>query len=63
MSVAEKIKAVQVKDEFRICLVCGHDMGFQTSIVRDGAQTKVILICPECGARYDIGWTVDLPSE
>ncbi|MBU0517751.1 hypothetical protein KKA00_01210 [bacterium] len=63
MSVAEKIKTVQVQDEFRTCLVCGYDMGFQTSVVRAGAAVRVILICPECGARFDIGWTVNLPKE
>lgn len=61
MSVSEKIKTVQVQDEFRVCPVCGQDMGFNTSIVRNSeTPVRVILICPECGARFDIGWELSL---
>jgi transcription elongation factor Elf1 len=59
MSVSEKIKTIQFQDEFRVCPVCGHDMGFNTSIIQEsGKSARVILICPECGARFDLGWEI-----
>jgi transcription elongation factor Elf1 len=61
MSVSEKIKSARIQEEFRVCPVCGHDMGFNTSIIQaSGKPARVILICPECGARFDLGWEIDL---
>ncbi len=63
MSVAEKIKPITVESEFRICTVCGYDMGFHVSFQKTAKKKmKLILICPQCGARFDPGWTIDLPE-
>ncbi len=60
MSVAEKIYTVALETEFRICSVCGYDLGFHVSfLVEKGGITRLILICPECGSRFDVGWRVD----
>ena len=55
--VSEKITAVEVKTEFRICQECDYGRGFHVSFVtpNDSDTLQLILICPNCGARYDIG--------
>lgn len=53
------------------CPACGYTLGFHTSFVSAGTGRdtsiqpspegyRVILICPECGARYDVGWRISL---
>ena len=55
--------------EFHICPACGYNLGFHTSFLGSNTDKdnpikstrevyRVILICPECGARYDVGWRV-----
>lgn len=69
MPVHNEITVCNVEDEFRVCPACGYDYGFHTSFLRVNAAKdspvkstrevyRVILICPECGARYDVGWRV-----
>ena len=71
-SIAD-IQTIKVGDELHVCPQCGYDHGFHTSFARkhsgndmpeSSARTldQVILICPECGARYDVGWTCTLKS-
>lgn len=45
-------------EEFRVCPNCEYQRGFHVSF-RKGAKAKVriILICPNCGQSYDLGWT------
>ena len=47
-------------DEFRKCDECGYDRGFHSSFLKDGSMYRVILICPECGTSYDVGWKIEL---
>ena len=69
MPVHTEITVNNVEDEFRVCPACSYDYGFHTSFIRvsTGKDSpvkstrevyRVILICPECGARYDVGWRV-----
>ena len=69
MPVMNEIKNIKIEDELRICPACGYENGFHTSFLkviagRNSAVKstrevyQVILICPECGARYDVGWLV-----
>ncbi len=61
MPVADKITPIDLKDEFRTCPVCGYDQGFHVSFQKkSGLSARVILICPECGARFNAGWDVTL---
>ena len=61
MSVAPEIKQIELEDEFRACPVCNYDMGFHVSFNRkSGQQFDIILICPQCGARFAINWDVKL---
>lgn len=56
-------------DELHVCPSCGYALGFHTSFLNANAGRdnpvkstrevfRVILICPECGARFDVGWRV-----
>ncbi|OPX73239.1 MAG: hypothetical protein A4E39_01171 [Methanoregulaceae archaeon PtaB.Bin152] len=52
-----------IADEFRQCRTCGYDRGFHTSLHRIAAghpHFRVVLICPECGTRYDARWVMEL---
>jgi predicted RNA-binding Zn-ribbon protein involved in translation (DUF1610 family) len=68
-----EITRLLVNNELHTCPDCGYDRGFHTSLVTAHASKntplrstrevyRVILICPECGARYDIGWQVTLEN-
>jgi predicted RNA-binding Zn-ribbon protein involved in translation (DUF1610 family) len=58
--VSEEIKQVEPGDEFRVCQNCGYERGFHVSFLRDGDEHRIILICPNCGARRDAGWRAKL---
>jgi hypothetical protein len=64
----KEITSLPVETELHTCPECSYQRGFHTSFVSAGANRdpvrstrdvwRVILICPECGARYDVGWRV-----
>ena len=65
----KEIISLPVENELHTCPACGYERGFHASFVRadpvrDNPDKspreihRVILICPECGARYDVGWHV-----
>jgi ribosomal protein S27AE len=70
MPELREIKNIKVDDELRVCPACGYEFGFHTSFLKLNAGKNpplskstrevymVILLCPECGARYDVGWRV-----
>ena len=69
MPALGEITFLTVEDELHICPSCGYALGFHTSFLNANAVKdkpvkstrevfRVILICPECGARYDVGWHV-----
>lgn len=64
-----EIRMLKPLDDLHACPACGYALGFHTSFsnasankdnpVKSTRETwRVILICPECGARYDIGWRI-----
>jgi hypothetical protein len=64
-----EITNLKVDRELHICPSCGYELGFHTSFqsVHAGKDNpvkstktvyRVILICPDCGARYDVGWQI-----
>ena len=68
MPVLREIKNIKIEDEFQYALHADMN-GFHTSFLNLNAGKdspvkstrevyQVILICPECGARYDVGWRV-----
>ncbi len=50
----------KVEDEFSVCDVCGYDLGFHVSFQKKDNRYGVILIRPQCGARFRINWEVKL---
>ncbi len=59
MKVSEDIKKAALGEEFRVCPACNYELGFHSSFQRSEEGYKIILICPNCGARYDVGWRLD----
>jgi len=63
MSAGKDSARVILHEELRTCPACGYDRGFHTSLNRLHAghpHVRVLLICPECGARHDVRWIIDL---
>jgi len=56
MKASRDIVKVELAEEFRICPLCGYELGFHSSFLQAEDGYRIILICPECGARYDVGW-------
>jgi ribosomal protein S27AE len=59
-SVSDDIESLQVDTELRTCPGCGYARGFHVSFISDiseddGKHHRLVLICPDCGARYDVG--------
>jgi hypothetical protein len=63
------ITMLKIGDELHTCPSCGYTLGFHTSFINANVSRdnpvkstretwRVILICPECGARFDVGWRV-----
>jgi len=52
----------ELKIEGRVdtCPACGYTDGFHISFDKVGSTAKIILICPQCQARYDPDWAVRL---
>jgi len=62
------IKPIRVERELHTCPACGYQLGFHISFLNVALGTsstplkstrdvnRIILICPECGARFDLGW-------
>ena len=69
MAVSEDVRRVRIGKEFHICPNCGYEKGFHVSFRNMNAfpdrpikttreMFSVILICPNCGTRYDTGWKI-----
>jgi hypothetical protein len=56
----KEIVQVEVKEEFRICPTCRYERGFHVTLIPVGNEgsLRMILLCPNCGARFDIGKTL-----
>jgi predicted RNA-binding Zn-ribbon protein involved in translation (DUF1610 family) len=77
MGISDEITSIKPGEELHTCPACGYEYGFHTSFVSvnagkdgkespvksTGAHYRVILICPECGARFDAGWRISFCDE
>lgn len=50
----------RIGEEFSICGTCGYERGFHVSFEKRGTKFEVVLICPECGQRFRVGWVTSL---
>jgi len=55
-----RIERVIVKDEFKVCPVCGYKDGFHSMLKRKQERFVWLFICPSCHAVFDVGYTADL---
>ena len=58
-----KINKLQIKGTTDTCPVCGYTDGFHVSFKPHIDQLKIILICPDCHARFDPNWEIDKSIE
>jgi predicted RNA-binding Zn-ribbon protein involved in translation (DUF1610 family) len=77
VGISAEIKPIKPGEELHTCPACGYEYGFHMSFVsvnagKDGKESpvkstgalyRVILICPECGARFDAGWRISFFDE
>jgi hypothetical protein len=54
----EKTIAGDLKTGLTVCLNCGYKRGFHVTIVPGQKDPMIILICPECGTKYDLNWSL-----
>ena len=63
MAVPPEIQKSDPGDDFHRCPNCGYARGFHCSFLRvaEGSDRyRIVLVCPECGTRFDIGWSTGL---
>jgi hypothetical protein len=48
--------------DFRICPKCDYGRGFHVSLHETEDGQSVMLICPDCGQSYALGWAVQISS-
>jgi len=61
-SADEQAMRIKARGTLSECPACGYKDGFHVSFYRSekSVKSKVILICPSCHKRFDIGWCVHL---
>jgi hypothetical protein len=52
-----EIEVLDIEGEFTVCPACGYDGGFHSIFpdYKKKGESKWILMCPSCQAKYDIG--------
>jgi RNA polymerase subunit RPABC4/transcription elongation factor Spt4 len=58
-----KIQKIKIEEKTDTCPVCGYTDGFHVSFQKLTSKTKIILICPDCHARFDPEWEITISSE
>jgi hypothetical protein len=56
-TVSDEIERRTVIGELRVCSKCAYQRGFHVSFIAHGVADsyRLVLICPNCGARYSVG--------
>ena len=52
------VNKITIKDEFKICPLCGYEDGFHSMIKKDSDKNLILFICPACHAVFDTGLTL-----
>ncbi len=62
MDDVRPIRHLDPAGETRVCPDCGYGRGFHVTLLPfdDAGGRPVVLCCPECGARFDLGWRIRL---
>ncbi len=58
----DEITPIKPEGSIRQCPVCGYNDGFHVSFQMEGGKKEgeIILICPNCHQRFQMGWQVRL---
>jgi hypothetical protein len=59
----QQIRSIGLRETTDTCPACGYTDGFNVSFRQYIGKMKVILICPECHARFDPTWFIDWSVE
>ncbi|WP_230743224.1 hypothetical protein [Methanooceanicella nereidis] len=43
-----------------VCVNCGYKRGFHVTINTGTGKPMIILVCPDCGTKYDLDWPVNI---
>ena len=54
----DDITSIKPEGDIRKCTMCGYNDGFHVSFQIEGSSKEgvVILICPNCHQRFQMGW-------
>ncbi|MBW1698368.1 MAG: hypothetical protein JRK26_16385 [Deltaproteobacteria bacterium] len=65
MGSEQGIERIQPKGEVYKCPVCNYTDGFHVSFNMEAGSNlaEIVLICPSCHRRFNIGWKVQLEQE
>ena len=57
-----EVQKLKGEGNISTCPVCGYSDGFHVSfeMTNDNKNGQIILICPECHRRFQLGWHVTL---
>jgi len=53
-----EIRTLEIGDTLDACPQCDYADGFHISFLREEDAVFLILICPKCSARFDVGLAV-----
>ncbi len=53
------IQKIDLDESIDTCPSCGYTDGFHTSFKIQEGTINIILICPQCHARFDPGWEME----
>lgn len=56
MSEPKPLQSIDIEEGLTICPECDYSDGFHVAFVPGDDGMKIILVCPSCSARFDIGW-------
>ena len=53
------LQTIDIQDGLIACPDCDYTNGFHVTFVPGDDGMKIILVCPSCSARFDVGWTTE----
>ena len=64
MGAKDRIGSIEPLGEIYTCPACGYTDGFHVSfkVQENNEDADIILICPNCHSRFELGWQVSLKS-
>jgi hypothetical protein len=54
--VVDEVIKKQIGKTFHTCDKCNYQRGFHVSFEKADSHHEIVLICPNCGQRFRVGW-------